>query len=318
MVETFNYEDIYEILRNERFASDLQEVSKEDLRKIKEYFKEKTKATEGQNQSTNLFASQNRAKTQLELDNAGRIIKDLLELRERKLINRAVFSSRIDNSLKDTSNMLEIEEELYNQLFFILKRFRKGFLATIDNEGNYPSQMLQPLKLREDIDMKEFRDDAKESAEKEFKAAIKRKAKEVKKAEKLTLSEYTIKFDTPEFFGPNMNKYGPYKAGEKVKLPDEIIKILTLQEKSESDSKEFINASKQSQESQDEAPNTESASEALKNEALPKSIEKNEVPKNSTNILSGEGLSESSDLHNEANEKQTSSENKEERIEQGS
>jgi hypothetical protein len=318
MVETFNYEDIYEILRNERFASDLQEISKEDIRKIKEYFREKTKATEGQNQSTNLFASQNRAKTQLELDNAGRIIKDLLELRERKLINRAVFSSRVDNSLKDTSNMLEIEEELYNQLFFILKRFRKGFLATIDNEGNYPSQMLQPLKLREDIDVKEFRDDAKLSAEKELKESIQSKAEELTVTKKSALTEYTIKFDTPEFFGPNMNKYGPYKAGEKVELPDEIIKILDLQEKSGSDSKEFINASKQSQESQDEAPNTESVSEALKNKALPKSIEKNEVPKNSTNILSGEGLSESSDLHNEANEKQTSSENKEERIEQGS
>lgn len=315
MVETFNYEDIYEILRNEKFSSDLQELSKEDLRKIKEYFKEKTKATEGQNQSTNLFASHNRAKTQLELDNAGRVVKDLLEKRERKLINRAVFNSRVDNSMRDTSNMLEIEEELYDQLVFVLKRFRKGFLSTIDNEGNYPSQIIQPLKLREDIDVKEFREEGKKSAEKEFREAIHSKAAELKKPE---LSEYIIKEDTPEFFGPNMNKYGPYKSGEKVKLPEEIIKILDLQDKSGSDSKEFINASEQSQESQDEAPNAESASEALKNEALPKSIEKNEIPKNSSNILSGKGLSESSDLHNEADKKQTSSENKKERVEQGS
>jgi hypothetical protein len=59
-------------------------------------------------------------------------------------------------------------------------------------------------------------------------------------------------------------------------------------------------------------------SEALKNEALPKSIEKNEVSKNSSNILSSEGLSESSELHNEVDKKQTSSEDKEKRIEQGS
>lgn len=318
MVETFNYEDIYEILRNEKFSSDLQKLTKEDLRKIKEYFKEKTKATEGQNQSTNLFASHNRAKTQLELDNAGRVIKDLLEKRERKLINRSVFNSRVDNSMRDTSNMLEIEEELYDQLVFILKRFRKGFLSTIDNEGNYPSQIIQPLKLREDIDVKEFREEGKKSVEKEFREAIHSKAAEIKKAEKPAPSEYIIKEDTPEFFGPNMNKYGPYKSGERVELPEEIIRILDLQGTSESDSKEFINASEQSQESQDEAPNAESASEALKNEALPKSIEKNEIPKNSSNILSGEGLSESSDLHNEADKKQTTSEDKEKRIEQGS
>ena len=69
----------------------------------------------------------------------------MLERRERKLINRAVFNSRIDNSIRDTSNMLEIEEELYDQLIFVMKRFRKGFTATIDNEGNYPSKIMQKL-----------------------------------------------------------------------------------------------------------------------------------------------------------------------------
>jgi hypothetical protein len=310
MVETFNYEDIYEILRNEKFASDLQELSKEDLRKIKVYFKEKIKSTEGQNQSTNLFASHNRAKSQLEVDNATRVVKDLLEQRERKLLNRAVFNSRIDNSMRDTSNMLEIEEELYDQLVFVLKRFRQGFLATIDNDGNYPSQVIQPLKLRKDINVKKFMEDGKESVEKEFREAIDKKVKEFEKP-KISLVEFTINSDTPEFFGPNMNKYGPYKEGEKVNLPKEIIKILELQE----DSKEVINTSEQSQASQNNALETESESEALKNEALPKSIEKNEVSKNSSNILSNEGLSESSELHNEVNKKQTSSEDKEKRIE---
>ncbi|MBT5274419.1 hypothetical protein HOH11_01465 [Candidatus Woesearchaeota archaeon] len=313
MVETFNYEDIYEILRNEKFASDLQELSKEDLRKIKVYFKEKIKSTEGQNQSTNLFASHNRAKSQLEVDNATRVVKDLLEQRERKLINRAVFNSRIDNSMRDTSNMLEIEEELYDQLVFVLKRFRQGFLATIDNEGNYPSQIIQPLKLRKDVNVKEFIEKGKKSVEKEFREAIDKKVKESKKQE-IKLAEFKIKSDTPEFFGPNMNKFGPYKEGEKVNLPKEIIKILELQE----DSKEVINTSEQSKRSQNNALETESVSEALKNKALPKSIEKNEVSKNSSNILSGEGLSESSELHNEADEKQTSSEDKEKRIEQRS
>jgi hypothetical protein len=313
MVETFNYEDIYEILRNEKFASDLQDLSKEDLRKIKVYFKEKIKSTEGQNQSTNLFASHNRAKSQLEVDNATRVEKDLLEQRERKLINRAVFNSRIDNSMRDTSNMIEIEEEVYDQLVFVLKRFRQGFLATIDNDGNYPSQIIQPLKLRKDVNVKEFMKEGKKSTEKEFRDAIDKKIKEFKKP-KPTLEKFTINSDTPEFFGPNMNKYGPYKEGEKVDLPKEIIKILKLQE----DSKEVINTSEQSQRSQNNALETESMSEALKNEALPKSIEKNEVSKNSSNILSSEGLSESSELHNEVDKKQTSSEDKEKRIEQGS
>jgi hypothetical protein len=156
-------------------------------------------------------------------------------------------------------------------------------------------------------------EDGKKSTEKEFRDAIDKKVKEFEKP-KINLEKFTINSDTPEFFGPNMNKYGPYKEGEKVDLPKEIIKILKLQE----DSKEVINTSEQSQRSQNNVLETESMSEALKNEALPKSIEKNEVSKNSSNILSSEGLSESSELHNEVDKKQTSSEDKEKRIEQGS
>ena len=227
MVETFNYEDIYEISRNEKFSSDLQELTKEDLRKIKEYFKEKEKATQGQNQSTNLFATHNRAKVQIEIGNASRVIKDLLERRERKLINRAVFNSRVENSIRDTSNMLEIEEELYDQLIFVIKRFRKGFTATIDNDGNYPSKIMQKLKLRDDIDIKTHFKEGQKTAKKELKAAISKQV-EKNKEESVDLAEYTITSDTPEFYGPNMNKYGPFTAGDKVKLPKEVIKILNM------------------------------------------------------------------------------------------
>ena len=302
MVETFNYEDIYEISRNEKFSSDLQELTKEDLRKIKEYFKEKEKATQGQNQSTNLFATHNRAKVQIEIGNASRVIKDLLEKRERKLINRAVFNSRVENSIRDTSNMLEVEEELYDQLIFVLKRFRKGFTATIDNDGNYPNQIMQPLKLREDIDVKKHFKEGRATAKKELKKAI---ATQVEKNKSVAMKDYTVTNNTPEFYGPNMEKYGPFTAGQKVKLPDEVIEILDAQKPANepaeiTDEITFV------------APESSDTEEVINTSEV---IQNNEISKNSSNILSGEGLQKTSGTLNETNEKQTTSEDKEKRTE---
>jgi hypothetical protein len=300
MVETFNYEDIYEISRNEKFSSDLQELTKEDLRKIKEYFKEKGKGTQSQNQSTNLFATHNRAKVQIEISNASRVIKDLLERRERKLINRAVFNSRIENSIRDTSNMLEIEEELYDQLIFIIKRFRKGFTATIDNDGNYPSKIMQKLKIREDIDIKTHFKEGQKTAKKEFKEAIDKQV-EKNKEESIDLEEYTITSDTPEFYGPNMNKYGPFITGDKVKLPREVIELLNAQKPSK-----ITNEITFATPASNDTEGVINASEVIEN---------NEIPKNSSNVLSGEGLQKASGTHNETDEKQTTSEDKEKRTE---
>jgi len=300
MVETFNYEDIYEISRNEKFSSDLQELTKEDLRKIKEYFKEKEKATQGQNQSTNLFATHNRAKVQIEISNASRVIKDLLERRERKLINRAVFNSRVDNSIRDTSNMLEIEEELYDQLIFVIKRFRKGFTATIDNDGNYPSKTMQKLKLRGDIDIKTHFKEGQTAAKKELKESISKQV-EKNKEESEKLKEYILTSDTPEFYGPNMTKYGPFTAGDKIKLPKEVIKLLEAQKPSKiTDEITFT------------APASNDTEEVINTSEV---IQNNEIPKNSSNILSGKGLQKTSGTHNETDEEQTSSEDKEKRTE---
>jgi hypothetical protein len=300
MVETFNYEDIYEISRNEKFSSDLQELTKEDLRKIKEYFREKEKATHGQNQSTNLFATHNRAKVQIEIGNASRVIKDLLERRERKLINRAVFNSRVENSIRDTSNMLEIEEELYDQLIFVMKRFRKGFTATIDNEGNYPSQIMQKLKLRGDIDIKTHFKEGQKTAKKELKNAIKAQV-EKNKEESEKLEEYTLTSETPEFYGPNMTKYGPFTVGQKVKLPTKVIELLEAQKPSKI-TDEITFATPASNDTEEVI----NASEVIQN---------NEIPENSSNVLSGKGLQKASGTHNETNEEQTSSEDKEKRTE---
>ena len=136
MGDAFTYEDIYELFRNEQYSSDLQTLTINDLKKIKKYFEEKNSETKNQDQSLNLFSTHNRAKIQVELSNATRIVKDLLERRERKVISRAVFNSRSDDSMRDTSNMLTLEEELYDKLIKFFKKRTLNIKAPYKIQGS--------------------------------------------------------------------------------------------------------------------------------------------------------------------------------------
>jgi len=277
MGDAFTYEDIYELYRNERFSTDLQELTPGDLKKIKNYFEDKNKETKNQDQSLNLFSTHNRAKIQVELSNATRVVKDLLERRERKVISRAVFNSRSEDSLRDTSNMLKIEEELYDQLTVLLKRFRKGFLATIDNDGNYPIEKMQPLKIG--------------------------KKSEPKVAD--VPKKYYALETIPEFFGPDTNKFGPFNQGDVVNAPEEIINILLPQNKIGLEKPEHQDASEPI-----------SPIEEFKNEVLTDDIDsQNEISKTNTDVLSFETVQETHTAQDQTFEEQSSAENKKERSE---
>ena len=273
MSDAFNYEDIYELFRNEQYSSDLQTLTINDLKKIKKYFEEKNSETKNQDQSLNLFSTHNRAKIQVELSNATRIIKDLLERRERKVISRAVFNSRSDDSMRDTSNMLTVEEELYDKLIKLLRQSRKSFLETIDNDGVAPqpqtTAQIQPVE------------------------------------EKTNNKTYYAQGAIPEFYGPNLEKMGPFKIGDIVSAPPDILDILIPQNKIGLEKPEHSASF-----------DVRQPIEEFKNEVITEDIDnQNEISKTNTDVLSSETVQETHDAQNKTIEKQSSTKNKEKRIE---
>ena len=271
MSDAFTYEDIYELFRNEQYSSDLQALNINDLKRIKKYFEEKNGDTKNQDQSLNLFSTHNRAKIQVELSNATRIVKDLLERRERKVISRAVFNSRSDDSMRDTSNMFTVEEELYDKLIKLLRHSRKSFLETIDNDGVTPQTTtpIQPLE------------------------------------EKTSDKTYYAKGDIPEFYGPNLEKMGPFKLGDIVSAPPEILTILVPQNKIGLEKPEHSASF-----------DVRQPIEEFKNEVITEDIDtQNEISETNKDVLSSKTVQETHDAQNKTVEKQSSTENKEKRIE---
>lgn len=103
------YTEIYEVLRKEKYSDQLQKLPKNFLTEVANYFKEKKKITD---KDESIF-SDTLTKTKKQLDNARSILREIIMLRERKIINLTLVAAKIGISKRDTENMLNHEKELF-------------------------------------------------------------------------------------------------------------------------------------------------------------------------------------------------------------
>ncbi len=193
----FSYEDIYELLRAEKYSTDLQPISIEQLQKIRRYLANKEEFLVRQSESKFDDAVD---KIKVELDNAKRALKDLYDKRERKVISRSLFSARGGFKFKDTTSMLLSEEKLYFMLLEILKKSGEEFFSFLNSEpvlntGEMKVEQAEPKTLKENF-------------------------------KRLKLIEAI-----PELMDTQLNRYGPFTAGAEVELPSELAELLLKQNK---------------------------------------------------------------------------------------
>ncbi len=187
------YENLYEILRREKYRTELQKIDETFYQDVVKYLQEKTAILESQVKKQSIFASTEVEKTQTQLKNILKILKELYEKRENKIIQFAIFCSRSKNS-QDTSTMLPEEFAFYSQLKETLDLYREGLLNTL-LQNKIPSILIEDPKA-------------------------------LKTEEKTnSLSIHVLK-EIPEFVGPDLAVYGPFKAGETHELPAMIAQML--------------------------------------------------------------------------------------------
>jgi len=195
MIETVSYEDIYELLRVEKYSTDLQELKPEDIQKIREYFRTKMEMLGKQKEGLKFFDQSQKDKIKLEIENAKKVLKDLYNWREKKLINRALFSSRTDFKLKDSTNMLANENEAYLKMLELLRDNSLTFFRLFDPETASLIENVQPKGLKNENRFLRFIE------------------------------------DVPELIGTDLQKYGPFSKEEMAHIPKEIADLLLKQNK---------------------------------------------------------------------------------------
>ena len=192
------YDTLFEILKREKDTADLQKLDSSFFDDFVDYLNEKKRLLEKED---SLFSEDEKKKVEKQIDNARRLIKDIYERREKKIMNIALIRSRTQSDVMDKSAFMKHETILFNEIVKTLDNFRKSIIhnATL---GKKPS---------------------------ETKAEDKKEGKdEIASKDASESSTKLVRFlhSVPKFVGKELEEYGPFEEEDVANLPSEIADLL--------------------------------------------------------------------------------------------
>jgi DNA replication initiation complex subunit (GINS family) len=199
------FEVLFDLLRNEKSRESIQKLDSSFYTDVKNYILEKSSLMESQSKTSDLFSSTERSKTEKQLTNARKIIKEIYERREKKVISMAINKSRISSNLIDTTALLKDEKEFFEQVVSLLSGWRGNILLSI-LEGKEPMPSNTPINIKpkEEKPTPENNEETSDPSKKSvrFSKAV------------------------PAFIGQDLKEYGPFEEDDTTELPIEIANLL--------------------------------------------------------------------------------------------
>lgn len=125
------YNDIYDLLRKEKYSEQLQLIKKEFMSDVAEYLKSKKEVSE---KEKDIF-SDAIIKTKKQFENAIALINELMMIRKKKILNMAFLSAETGISKRDFENMLPFEQDLFNSIIKAIELSDQQFKEIINGES---------------------------------------------------------------------------------------------------------------------------------------------------------------------------------------
>ncbi|MBU3896306.1 hypothetical protein KKG36_03285 [Patescibacteria group bacterium] len=197
------YETLFEILKREKDLTDLQKIGPNFFNDFVDYLSEKNNML---TKEDDLFSYDEKKKVEKQIENAKRLIKEIYERREKKILNIALAKSRTKSNVIDTSSLLENEKRLLDDAVKVLDVFRNDIINNI-LDGKHASKITGQKE---------------ETAE---------KAAEPKEDKTTKLVRFL--YSVPKFVGKELEEYGPFAEEDIANLPAEIADVLISKEKVE-------------------------------------------------------------------------------------
>ncbi len=141
------YQEIYDILRKEKYNEALQQLPKKFLKEIASYLAEKKDIVNREQKNTGLFSDTLRI-TRKQLDNTLSIIKEIIAIRERKVLNLSFTAALTEISKRDTDNLLEHEKELFKVTVSKLEENQKMVSRKLNGQTKEEKKDLKNILIR--------------------------------------------------------------------------------------------------------------------------------------------------------------------------
>jgi DNA replication initiation complex subunit (GINS family) len=220
------YETIYEILRKEKSKDELQKLDEGFLANALAYLREKQLLYDEAMRKSDIFSVADREKLSIQLYNIRKLVRELYERREKKVLDMAMNRSRTNSAVVDTSNLLNHERELFSSFVEVLDKFRNGVLHTMlelkePTMVSMANTICQPAPAGDAIGAVNSAaaiDGAQQAS------ALQTAAGEQEETRKTKF----VKFVQPveQFVGSELELYGPFECEAKAYLPTDIADIL--------------------------------------------------------------------------------------------
>jgi DNA replication initiation complex subunit (GINS family) len=204
------YETLYEMLRREKSREELQGLDEGFLLDVLSYLREKQRILDDAEKKQDMFSLDEREKTQVQLVNIRKIVRELYERREKKIADMALNRSRTRSNLIDTSTLLVHERYLFDSIVSVLDSFRDSVLHSV-------------LSLREPSLTINLPETAKTQQEIQVAQSL---VQPVEEPPEPTIK--FVKFTQPveQFVGKELELYGPFQPDQREQLPADIADVL--------------------------------------------------------------------------------------------
>lgn len=199
------FETIYEILRREKSKEDIQKLDDSFFEDVVKYLNEKTDFKLDSSKKNDMFSSFTGDDVVIQIQNIKKILKELYDRREKKIIDIAVNKARTNSSLISTNALLGHEKILFESIVSILLSNRNNILFPLLN-GEAPVSVKFP----------------------ESKPELKSSHHTSVPVSSNKFSGKLIRFLEPvdAFVGSELEEYGPFSANDRAYIPPEIASIL--------------------------------------------------------------------------------------------
>ncbi len=239
-----NYNKLREIQRMVREDSEVVKLSEDFYISAGEYLKELETRRNELDETVSVFAEDARSQIFSELNNARKILIDIFERRERKIVLNALSSARtLDN--KPPRDMLDFEVEIYKNMLEQLTKYRKTVLEPILNGRS--EKIHSPTQNTAN----HAKTVEKQDLEQESMGLNGSTKQKVLKTMPILISE-----EIPSFIWEDGMQYGPFKQGEASHVPLELAWFLINNDKaimneSSKDPAEVLSSLQESRNTQD-------------------------------------------------------------------
>ena len=122
------YNDLYDVLRKERYSEQLQPIPKNFFKEVSAYLKDKKEIANKKNDDF----SETILKTKKQFENSIALFKELILRRKKKILELSFVASETGISKRDFENMLLIEKECFD-----------GIMKSLDNEDKKIEEILK-------------------------------------------------------------------------------------------------------------------------------------------------------------------------------